>query len=552
MNNQEKDTVIQLVLTSEERNENIENLISYLHEYGNIRTEVFQSGINNDYSNKIIMFPPNTINIKDNNIINIIEQALIDNSPIILVNTSQSDLNSLYSILGEDNIPEVPENSNCANINLFAIEYDNKGRCYTFTNNKECVTDQDYNNNGESILRWLNNTTRPDYNELNALGKEANGKLVSAVNNSSSDASVDLLSMAKQYVQTVCKDICEKHVEITYYVVSCHLFDHINDADSSDWYYINQYCILDGSNKYEKYWAGTRVNVDGGSWYVGQGEVCLYYVDYYQLDNYLKDSNPSNVNHPYESNLIYTTPTSENGQTTYTNSVEVGVSGEISYDGSSGGFSLGVSAGFSSSVSFTVQDCECENLSMEKNQSAAQWKYIFKRAERNTKAGQWQRLLDPAKLSHTVFTPSNIWIWKIPSNQRGNYTTFTSDITARRVSTITRYSGSQGAKDIEEEAKTQSAQIPLSKPPLMGCDNNQLSFQPDKSNKQIHVESQGKWKIEIPSDATWCNVYPLEGDGKFCEISISVAKNIENQPRTATLKLRSNDELEEIKIIQLN
>lgn len=72
-----------------------------------------------------------------------------------------------------------------------------------------------------------------------------------------------------------------------------------------DCFFIQQYGVLNGAPGYDKHWAGTRIDVNGESWYVGQGDVALNYADYYKMTNYITPLTDVDTN---DIVLLYTAP----------------------------------------------------------------------------------------------------------------------------------------------------------------------------------------------------------------------------------------------------
>lgn len=362
----------------------------------------------------------------------------------------------------------------------------------------------------------------------------------------------NLLEMAKHHVITKTFSLLGKKLSLTYYIVACHKFDGKDVDGGTDWFYVQQHGILNGGDGYQKKWAGTRIGINGESWYVGEGEVCLNYVDYYRMKNYF----PLENGECNQAELIFVEPEAINNLTTYSVAESISIGGNTGFEvgdetGGSGTFSA--ESGFEMSYSFEVQDCSCEGMSLAQNNTSAEWEYSFKRASQNRAAGKWQRLHDPAVLSHSVFSPINTWIWKIPSNKRQQYNEFVSEFELGIMNTISRYSGSQSPKNIPKSASNDerkvSFRIPLTMPPLLAVDKNSILFSEDAQTKRLYVAAQGNWDISVKDrDDTWISLDCTEGVGERSVVYVTVEKYTGNKTRVGYLQIKRRDCIEEIEV----
>lgn len=358
--------------------------------------------------------------------------------------------------------------------------------------------------------------------------------------------------MAKHHVITKTFSLLGKKLSLTYYIVACHEFDGKDVDGGTDWFYVQQHGILNGGDGYQKKWAGTRIGINGESWYVGEGEVCLNYVDYYRMKNYF----PLENGECNQVELIFVEPEAINNLTTYSVAESISIGGNTGFEvgdetGGSGTFSA--ESGFEMSYSFEVQDCSCEGMSLAQNNTSAEWEYSFKRASQNRAAGKWQRLHDPAVLSHSVFSPINTWIWKIPSNKRQQYNEFVSEFELGIMNTISRYSGSQSPKNIPKSASNDerkvSFRIPLTMPPLLAVDKTSILFSEDAQTKRLYVAAQGNWDISVKDrDDTWISLDCTEGVGERSVVYVTVEKYTGNKTRVGYLQIKRRDCTEEIEV----
>lgn len=494
-------------------------------------------------ANAPILFAPATLNVLDEDAMSFVQTMYEAHMPIILLDTNASEVTSLCAALHEKNA--APATTFNTKLPVFAIECDEDGVCFTFDG--RCGQLQ---NTVDSLIRWLKKESRPSKEELNCLRKNAEEALLT-------EGNLDILKMAKALVQTSSADIYGKHLETSYYIVSCHLFKSAGLMDGEDWYYVCQMNKLNGSANYNKYWAGTRCDVNGTSWYVGQGEVALHYVDFYEMENYLVEGEEKR---PLQAYLERPLPEAASKETTYSASTSFGISGEIGfeYDGSSsggpkGGVKIGASGSFSSSISFSVSDVTIESHCFEKNNNSAKWRYIFKRAEQNIKAGYWQRLLDPALLSHTTFSPMNTWIWHIPTNQRSKYSSFKSSLRLGEISTISRYSGSQPHKHVGDRNEVTTFDVPLHHPPLLGISDYSLIFGKGKVTKKIEVASQGDFTMSVSSGADWCKAKTLEKGETTTQVLVTVdAIPTTMEEREAYIIIKRATDTMKVHVVQKN
>lgn len=520
-----------------------EEALSSLNEQLDMEINVLHEVATNTEGASLI-FAPHTWDMNDAKFNDIIIQTYASHGAIILIEPTGIEINAICGILKEEGIHL--KSSSDSGLQIFAIQSDDLNTCYKLRSNASNTVE----NITESLVRWIKLENRPNPHQVMQLQRYANKELIKDMQN------VDLLQTAKSYVDTLSKDYYGKHMETSFYITSCHLFDNTNKTQGTDWYFIFQYSILNGQANYSKYWGGTRVKVNNESWYVGQGEVALHYVDYYEMENYFIEG--SNIK-PYGIQTMLVYPTAINNMTTYSEDASFSLSGLIGFDSKDGGSINGnVSMGgtFSSGISFNVQDCTCTAQAGSKNNSSVKWNYKFKRAEKKS-AAHPQTLLPPADLSHSTFTPENVWIWKIPTEKRASCPCFRTELTVGEISTISRYSGSQSAKDVGGRSETNKTgeengtNIYLPQPPLFGCDIKSLTFAKNCESKIIKVVSQGDWEIIVPEKDKWCHVLPNKGKNeKEVKITVDAIENLDYRETTLTL-IRGKEEIE-IEVTQMN
>jgi len=497
----------------------------------------------------------NSVNLQDEAILSSIEKIYFSNNHIILYKPTNNEINCVYERL--EGRKYFNADNKVAEYSLFGLKLSENGVCYVLENH---VKQSD--SFSKNIVDFLQDKQELDTKTMQLL----NNKAYDALGSDSSD--INLSKIAKQHVITHNFTLQKKPCSLSFYMVSCHKYDGIEADGGEDWFFIQQYGILNGAPGYTKHWAGTRVKVNGDSWYVGQGDVCLNYVDYYKMKNYLLLSDGSK---PVSADLVYAEPQAINNVSTYTVAEAVEIGGTIGFEAGgskegaeakgSGSFSAG--ANFSSSYSFEVQDCTCKGTSLSKNNSSAEWEYRFKRASQNRNAGKWQHLHAPAALSCSVFSPLNSWVWKIDTAKRAYYTKFISEMEIGIMNTISRYSGSQSPKNIPGKCENNSISFNISfnMPPLLGVDVKSHMFDKDGGTKKLNIAVQGNWTMEIKDNPSWLRADQYSGTGEHTEVFISVDENTDRKERQAILKIirmtnkkqensDKSEEFIEVKIIQ--
>jgi len=510
---------------------------------------------NDEGTDAPIIIMCNGVNVQDEAVLASIEKIYFSNNHIILYKPTNNEINSVYERL--EGREYFNADSKVTGYSLFGLKKSENGICYVL---------EDHEKQSDAIAKnmvdFLEDKQEPDAQTLQLL----DSRVSDAFGSDLSD--INLAKMAKQHVITKSFELQGKPCSLSFYMVSCHKFEGKNVNGGEDWFFIQQYGILNGAPGYSKYWAGTRVKVNNESWYVGQGEVCLNYVDYYKMKNYISLPDGSAK---VSADLVYAEPQAINGVTSYTVSEAVEIGGTIGFEvgkskegtegKGSGSFSAG--ANFSSSYTFEVQDCSCQGTSLSKNNTSAEWEYRFKRASQNRSAGKWQYLHDPAALSYSAFSPLNSWVWKFGTDKRDAYKSFVSEMEIGIMNTISRYSGSQSPKNIagkcsDGQKSNVSFDITFNMPPLLGVDVKSLMFDKDGGTKKLNIAVQGTWSIKIKDTPSWVRADQNSGTGENTEVFISVDENTDKKERTAILQIYrmkdvnrgTFDELIEVKVIQ--
>lgn len=493
----------------------------------------------------------NNINIQDEAVLDTLEQIYRANQHIILYEPTNNEINTVYARL--EGREYFKADNKVTGYSLFGLKMTREGICYVLE-----AHEKDPELLSRNMSDFMENHQELDTPVLESLRLRASDAL------ELSGSDINLATIARQHVVTNSFSLLGKPCSVSYYMVSCHKYKGTSVSGGEDWFFIQQTGILNGAKNYQKYWAGTRVSIDDESWYVGQGEVCLNYVDYYTMKNYIPTPPGESA---VDVQLVYAEPQAINGTTTYTISESLQLSGSIGFEStgkeSKGSASFSVGAGFDSSYSFEVRDCTCIGTSLDKNSHSAEWKYQFKHAQRNMAAGKWQYLHDPATLACSVFSPVNAWVWKFDTEKRDRYQSFQSETGIGIMNTISRYSGSQPCKDIPGKYTTSnpnsiSHTITFHMPPLLGVDKKSLMFDKAGGTQKLQIAVQGSFQIRFANNPSWIRVDRASGSGELSEVFVSVDEYMEKKERLTVLQIYrvkdaargTTDELLEVKVIQ--
>lgn len=328
----------------------------------------------------------------------------------------------------------------------------------------------------------------------------------------------------------------QKTIENTLSISSAHEFSdsmHSREADAEngyDWYFIRQMPKLNGEPGYDTHWAHTRQKVNGESWYVGEGNVALYYVSSYTLESLITETG-GNKNFISKIDTIKIEPVAINNEENHVSSFGYNIGGAFGIeggkeDGSSGvkgSASLSWGVNFNESVSVSIKDCDCTAYTGgSDNESRVKWVYTFKKPN-----GKYQKIEGIANLAHSTFTPVNIWIWRIPTKHRNLFKTFRSSIQVNVSSIITRYSGSQSAKIIDSKPQSVSDTFDLPFPPLLCCEEQFLTFDREGGTKQLPIMTEYR-KLDFSiidengEPCGWVKVKHLQAHTENSMLEISV------------------------------
>lgn len=474
------------------------------------------------------------IDINELKVLNRLEQLYHANQAIILYEPTNSEVNQVFRRLNGKNYFSAETKGH--RHKLFGIKCCKDGICRILESYEKDVCAII-----ESVIQFLSSETETEL----LYARESSLQAAKALK----VTTTNLYEAAMQHVVTHKFELAGKPCSCSYYVVSAHKYIGEDADGGEDWFFIKQDAVVNGGKDYTYKWVGARVDVNGDSWYVGDGDVCLNYMNYCMMQNDIKQANQDEE---LAADLIYAQPEAINGETTHTVTEGVEVGGTIGFEaGSDGGSvakgngSFSAGANFSDSYSFTVQDVSCEGTSLSAGFASASWKYNFKRAKQNRSIGKWQHLYEPAALSHSAFSPKNSWVWKFPTNKRDQYKSFESLFRISTMNTISRYSGSQSPKHIINTFKKgnntveyveQSFEITLASPPLLGVSKSNFLLSNEAQSVPLELAAQGPWTIHVPADQHWLRVSKVSGIG-HSNVNISVDRLTSDQERSTALTL---------------
>jgi hypothetical protein len=371
----------------------------------------------------------------------------------------------------------------------------------------------------------------------------AEGGLFDVSSQAADPTSDNLLDIAQQYIVTLSATTGGKSYSINNYIVSAHSFAAAPELgnDEPDIYYVRQECIMDGSAGYVSKWAGTRYEsvIDGESWYIGQGDVIDNYVEEYDITSSLSRGSAT-------VQILAPEPQATNNVSTKTvdSSFSIGADVGAGYKGSgsdpgpsvSGSLSFG--ATFGSSYTYNVQDVTIQMVTSDTVSPG--WQHSFKIPEQGG-AGHLQSLSQPADLSHSVYKPNHLWLWRVKTADRANVQSYSIDVNIKRGAMLTRYSGSQSPKHltVRDDCKLGNVNLPL--PPLLAIDKTTFTLDntahPSTDNAAQIGAYQKKWTAAVASGATsWLTATPnvLGGTGAT-ELYIQATANTTGAARTGTI-----------------
>jgi hypothetical protein len=364
-----------------------------------------------------------------------------------------------------------------------------------------------------------------------------------SVSRGADDDRVNLVELAKSYKATFLfypwdqiggvDGANRKSIQTNVFVTSAHQFDDLEDAEGGrDWYYVMEDNLFDGTDDYHKGYQSLyyRARILGSSYWIGGADVADQYFKEVEINHYLS------LNGLSTDDIVFTQaqPQAVNKETTTTLTTEWGMGATVGAGYEDGKpkaeGSLSFNVGFSNSTSFNTPDV---GIQMKYSASAKEpgWIYQYKGPERDTI--HW-KLIAPAELSHSIYSPKQSWIWGIPSKKR-SINSFKMTAKAIRACVLLRNSGTIW-EDITGKSNNYDGTVPgvtikLPQPPLLALEEKNFVFGRQESTKTTRIMAQGGWGATIKGGGgDWLKITTTPE-----RLDIGVTDNDTGQNRTAEL-----------------
>jgi hypothetical protein len=162
------------------------------------------------------------------------------------------------------------------------------------------------------------------------------------------------------------------------------------------------------------------------------------------------------------------------------------------------------------------------------------WEHNFKIPEQNRSAGHWQELFPPADLSHSVYKPNHVWIWRLKTADRPSRNGFYEGMTVKRGAVLTSNSGSLSPNHLTTtDSVDNMGFIAFPKPPLLALDKDSFTFD-NAAHKDassfVTIGAYEGWSYTVQSGADW-----VEATKTGNRLFIQVDANTTNAARTANI-----------------
>lgn len=161
------------------------------------------------------------------------------------------------------------------------------------------------------------------------------------------------------------------------------------------------------------------------------------------------------------------------------------------------------------------------------------WTYEFASASQNS--SKWQRINEGARLGHSTFTPTNMWVWSVPTSGRpsgGASPSFDLTFTPTMESKLTRNSGSIPPRTLTNSGSV-TMNIPLPMPPLLAVEESNLVFDNSSTTQTVNIGSQGVWTAKIKSGDSWIDIYE---DTNQSKLGVTMkSQNTSGKPRSGEI-----------------
>jgi hypothetical protein len=350
----------------------------------------------------------------------------------------------------------------------------------------------------------------------------------------------NLLGLAKSYQSTQSWQPWGKRLTTNVFITGLHVFDDETNPDGgSDWFFIREDNQFNGAPGYFRHWISPKDSpytsrVNGERTHCNGGEVA---------DNFIENVKVVHSLHGNLDDVMLTDiqPTTINGSTTYSATAGFNLGGSVTggYQGSgpvaTASFSWGISA--SETRSFSTPDVSV-TMTTEANKIPS-WEYSYAipyKTGANLKGG--------AALAWTVYTPQQVWIWRIPTNSRSEREYFYLRYEITRGAVISWLSGTRDPKHRTGSMNTDWMWINFPYPPLLAFEGGKTDFVFDRTggsrneeSQSVTIKGQGGWDYEVTSGGgDWLNLYR----GKDDVLQIGVSENTTGAVRSAEITVTRN------------
>jgi len=323
---------------------------------------------------------------------------------------------------------------------------------------------------------------------------------------------------------------------------SAHHFSGDKEDGGDDYYFVKQNWAFNNGMK--------KIHKDGGYKYKGQvaaafgesrtmatwnGDVDEFYLSRYEIHS----STENGITWPdVVSSNVAPEPYNKQTTTTVSHGWNVGAnvqagSGKMA-DKKTKNLGLSFSGGYQSSKSSSYQTYDIEVVSLNNAQNKIDWKYETKRLPEKKNTND---LSYPAELATSTYQPGQCFIWKIPTNKRGKYSSWLLE-TKVDVGVAGSYRKMSNFGKIERQnynVHTAQYCLKTQKPALFCIDKETVNFNESPIIAQyVYVYSQGDWEWDKKTVPDWLEVVYTPSNG---QLSLCPKPNHTGETRTAVIKL---------------
>ena len=355
---------------------------------------------------------------------------------------------------------------------------------------------------------------------------------------SANSAESDLKELAEANVWDINCSETGQTFTIRYTVYSCHSFN-----DNLDYFLVSQSAQLNPSAR----WKRTQ-----------EGHVRWPHIYEPKQEGHMRRyifSNEWGENPGNAVPLVKHAPANANKSSSVTSGFSWSASGSVGFAGLSGTGSLSSGVSFSTSQTFTIDDCTVNNNCGGGKAYLAEWRYVFADPANGTAHFYWSELKDAPLLARSNFQPVNQWIWVVPHDFSDKWASlnFRSGfgwVNGKSEGQINCF----GIKTYDAVHKdwqwnNRNFWVPLKKPPMLVADKSQMDFTKNGESKTLTFVSAREWKAE--SSQSWCNVQEKSGAATGSQgivLHITADTNAAGANREAVVTLKSTDGKENCKL----